>query len=589
MNEIPSFSILFSSIQLRDHIGELGQKVIENWLLGLKKTNPALLHMFRDKNTSPYRRLLPWSGEFVGKYLTGCAALYRLLKDQRLKCECLEVIEELLSYQEPNGYLGPFPKEYELTGRSPLPAFLDDKDPEASTDTWDAWGHYHIMTGLLSWYDITGQEVLMDCVKKIAELFLHTFYGDNERRLIDIGWAEMNLAPYHMFVQLYNRTGKEKYLSFAQEMQTDCAEERAGNYLEYAQKGLPFYQCPKPRWESLHVIMGFTEMAKALHQPAYLEAAKQIFYSILSTDVHNTGGFSTAEQAIGNPYGFGAIETCCVVAYNTFALQLYQETSAHEIVDFLEHSLYNAVAGSFSKSGRWSTYNTPMEGFRRANFHDISFQCRPGSPELNCCSVNAHRAIGMLADWAYVEQENSLLLNYYGRAHFNTTQGDDVEIEGDYPFSDTIRIKAKMKNGKKLRLRIPGFASDMILFDTVHFVKKDWYWESDGSDLLSVTLSIPLHFRLQKGEGDCKGRYCIFRGPILLGYDSGENPKLSVEEIPSLSLVLLEKAPVEKKGEGKIEISIPIGTRVVKLHDFYSLGQSGNWYTTWLYENAPNL
>ena len=41
MNEIPSFSILFSSIQLRDHIGELGQKVIENWLLGLKKTIPA--------------------------------------------------------------------------------------------------------------------------------------------------------------------------------------------------------------------------------------------------------------------------------------------------------------------------------------------------------------------------------------------------------------------------------------------------------------------------------------------------------------------------------------------------------------------
>ena len=164
-----------------------------------------------------------------------------------------------------------------------------------------------------------------------------------------------------------------------------------------------------------------------------------------------------------------------------------------------------------------------------------------------------------------------------------------MEIEGDYPFSDKVRIRAKMKNGKKLRLRIPGFASDITLSDPAHFIKKDWYWESDGSELLSVTLSIPLHFRIQKGEGDCKGRYCIFRGPILLGYDSGENPSLSIEEIPPLSLALLETAIVEKKEEGKLEVSLSIGTKGIKLHDFYSLGQSGNWYTTWLYENTPIL
>lgn len=583
MNDIPSVGIQIADMQLDDHIGALGRNITENWLLNLRKTNPALLYMFRDKNVAPYRRLLPWSGEFVGKYLTGCAAMYRLLGDARLKDECLAVIDELISYQEPNGYLGVFPEEYQLTGKSPEPNLLDDKHSGAAFETWDAWGHYHIMTGLLDWYQITKKKPLLDCIDRIAALFLNTFYGTTGRRLIDIGWAETNLAPYHVFARLYNETGDEKYLSLAKEIERDCAEESAGNYLAYAKKNLPFYQCPKPRWESLHVVMGFAEMAKAVGQEDYLEAAKQIFYSILSTDVHNTGGFSTREQAVGNPYSFGAIETCCVVAYNAFALQLYHATGAPELVDFLEHSLYNAVAGSFSKTGRWSTYNTPMEGLRMANYHEIGFQSRPGSPDLNCCSVNAHRAIGMLADWAYVQKDDALLINYYGRAHVITADSDEITVEGSYPFCDTVKITAKLSKNKKLRLRIPGFAPDTTISDTVNFTKKGSYFESNGNGTLSAELHIPLHYRIEEGKSDCDGRYCIYRGPILLGYDRGENPTVAVRDIPQLSLKALNAAEVRQLDSGELAVFVNAADKTVKLTDFYTLGQRGSWYTTWLY------
>ena len=43
---------------------------IRNWLLTAPDSNPAMLAMFTDRERTPARDLLPWSGEFAGKYLT---------------------------------------------------------------------------------------------------------------------------------------------------------------------------------------------------------------------------------------------------------------------------------------------------------------------------------------------------------------------------------------------------------------------------------------------------------------------------------------------------------------------------------------
>ena len=99
--------------------------------------------------------------------------------------------------------------------------------------------------------------------------------------------------------------------------------------------------------------MGIAALYECTGDKVYLDAARQIFYSILKTDVHNTGAFSTEESVLGTPFKNGNIEVCCVIAYNAFAAQLLSLLEDPYIADFLEISLYNAVLGSFSPTGRW--------------------------------------------------------------------------------------------------------------------------------------------------------------------------------------------------------------------------------------------
>src|SRR5215210_3311102 len=66
-------------------VGERLRAVTQNWLLRAPDDNPAMLAMFADRDKQPYRDLLPWSGEFAGKYLTAATQVLRLTGDAKLK------------------------------------------------------------------------------------------------------------------------------------------------------------------------------------------------------------------------------------------------------------------------------------------------------------------------------------------------------------------------------------------------------------------------------------------------------------------------------------------------------------------------
>src|SRR4030095_2559566 len=117
----------------------------------------------------------------------------------------------------------------------------------------------------------------------------------------------------------------------------------------------------------------------------------------------------------------------------------------------LELSTLNSVMGLHSPTGRWATYNTPMDGVRKASAHEIVFQSRAGTPELNCCSVNAARGLGMVSDWALMRDKEGLVLNWYGPGSMATRlpSGEAVRLtqETDYPRSGRVRLAVEPERG----------------------------------------------------------------------------------------------------------------------------------------------
>ena len=106
-----------------------------------------------------------------------------------------------------------------------------------------------------------------------------------------------------------------------------------------------------------------------------------------------------------------------------------------------------------------------MDGVRKANYHEIGFQCRPGSPELNCCSVNAARGLGLIGEWAVMRDADGLFLNGYGPGTIAAAleSGGTVKLiqETTYPLMGAVRIRVEPEKPGRfaLRLRIPHWSS----------------------------------------------------------------------------------------------------------------------------------
>ena len=554
-------------IKLNGETGKLAKSISEGWLLGFKERNPAILAMFKERDKLPYRELVPWAGEFAGKYITGAYFIYKLTNDdERLKDYILSFIDELQACVD-DGYVGTYQKKCRLTGAA-------SSNPEKTGETWDAWNHCHIMRGLYLWYQETGDSRLLGTVKEIAELFMRTFY-DGKMRLADIGSTEMNLAPIHIFALLYLETREQKYLDFALCVAEDLALPNCGDYINNALAGIPFYKSVKPRWEALHIIMGVAALYRCTNDEKYLTAVRQIYDTILEYDVHNSGGFSTDEQAIGTPFKNKAIELCCTIAFNAFAFEIYALTPDPAIIDHLETAHYNAVLGSFSPTGRWSTYNTPMEGEKISNCQAIVFQARSGSPELNCCSAYSARGVGQLAEWAFSEEKDTLYVNYYEACSFRGQDGLEIEITGEYPVSPEVKLSVSAPGHSRIALHIPAWSKNTVVYfgpNTLHPPANSYLVLEETRADIRIVFDFTPHFI--EGGDDYAGKKSIFIGPLMFGCDLTLNDFI---ENPTVSLAALNAAKPVIDPEGRILLKLD----GITLCDFYRLGLDGSSYKTW--------
>lgn len=586
-----------AAYDIRGWVGGYLEKVTDQWLHPVPAANPGILEMFRDRDRRPLRDMMPWAGEFAGKYLTSAVQILRLTGDPGLRdCICV-FVKELTALQAEDGYLGPWPKRSRLTGTAP--------NGGKKMSTWDAWGHYHVMLGLLLWHEDSGDRTALTCAREMGDLICRKFLGKTARRgkrLVDTGSTEMNLAVIHTLCLLHQRTGGGACLDMALQI----AEKEfpaagpdgplAGDYKRAALAGTEFFETPKPRWESLHPIMGMLELYRITGEREYRSAFEQIWWSIVKLDRHNNGGFTSGERAQGNPYHQGAIETCCTIAWIAMSVEMLRLTGSSIVADEIELSSLNSVIGLHSQSGRWVTYDTPMDGVRKASAHDIVFQAREGTPELNCCSVNGPRGLGMISDWALmVDAADGLALNWYGPSEMSATvNGARVKLiqETDYPRKNRVRLLVQPSRAAEfeLKLRIPYWSERTrvrVNGDRVKDVKSGSYlslhrrWKR--GDSIDLELDFSHHF--WKGQKECGRKVSVFRGPVLLTYDRRFN-EVDPPRLPELDAARMRGKLVRNSGGVNPPLMLveyeATGGQQLRLCDFASAGEAGSPYASWL-------
>jgi DUF1680 family protein len=561
--------------------GERIEANIDSWLLRAPATNPGMLEMFRLRDRQPAPQSVPWAGEFAGKYLISCVLALRESRRPELKAHTAQFVAELIGTQAEDGYLGPFPKERRLLGE------------------WDLWGHYHVMQGLLAWHDFSSDGAPLTAARRAADLICNT-YLSGARRVRDAGSPEMNMAVSHVMAELHRRTGEPRYLTMVREIEKDW--EGAGDYLRKGMEGVPFYKTPRPRWESLHDLQALLEMWRITGETRYRDAFVSHWKTIRQFDVRNSGAFSGGEQATGNAFAPTAIETCCTVAWMALSVDALRLLGDASIADELERSTFNGALGAQHPGGRWWTYSTPMDGDRKASAHEIVFQARAGTPELNCCSVNGPRVPGMLADWAVMSDSSGLVINWHGPLEMIATDSQNrpvtLRCESDYPAGGHVVWRIQSAEKMRVRFRIPAWADgtkvshagSALTATPGSFLDVEAAWKESEP----VTFNFPMNLRFQKGEREQAGKVSLFRGPLLLAWDQRDNP-MDEFRIPRIDPAKLECSPVTANNTKSLtgvspwillELRTPAGP--LRLRDFATAGMSGTRYRSWLRTVGPD-
>ncbi len=552
-------------IRLQGYLGGRIDRLAE-YMIDFTQQSPGLLRMQRER---PEKGPPPWAGVFTGQYLSSSQLIWRLTHNAALKAHTDAYARELIGTQRADGYLGPF---------------------ESITGSLELWNHYATLCGLLDYYEDTHDQSALDAARKVADLVINA-YGPTGDIVPKTGGASESIS--HGIVRLYRATHDPRYLEMANYLIHEAWNEPGGVAFYKLGQGHPTVgDFPVRRWESVHSLMALSEMYWLTGDASYRNAFERLWQTLRQTERHTTGGFSTNEGLLGTPFNKGTIETCCTVAWSLLSTDMLRLSGDSSVADELEWSTLNSALGSIPYDGTCSTYATQPDGLRQ--FCVLNRQGPHDGRALSCCSTNAARALGNIANWALLQNQDGLALNYYGPSTIAADLGSGNRISltqtTSYPAQGDIRLDVSIKKPETftLFLRIPNWSRQTRVslngkpvpearVGTYLPIRRQW---TSGATL---TLSLDFTPRFQTGAEDYAGKVCVFQGPILFSSDVRYEANRDTPSAP-LTLDGLTIKPIEPPPEAGPWILARMTDgrgQQFTVCDFSSAGLFGDRYISW--------
>ena len=461
-----------------------------------------------------------WQGEFWGKWFTSAALAYQYNPSPSLHAKLKSAAEGLMATQTPDGYIGNYA-------------------PESQLKAWDIWGRKYCMLGLIAYYDITKDKKALQAATREAD-FLIRELGEQHANIVQMGnhrgmAASSVLEP---ICQLYNRTGNQKYLAFAEEIVRQWetpegpqliskATVPVGKRFPKPEKSWYGWEQGQKAYEMMSCYEGLLELYRTTGKEEYKTAAEQTWQSIKESEI-NIAGSGSAMEAWFSGKEKQAMpiahyqETCVTVTWIKFNQQLLRLTGEAKYADAIEQTFYNALLGAMRPDGSdWAKY-TPLAGQRLEG----SEQCGMG---LNCCNASGPRGLFTIPHTCVMQSEQGISLNFYidgtYRLHTPGNQTIGVIQKTDYPRSGKIEIILELPKDEQMEiaLRIPAWSSSSLVsvngatpekITPGDYLRLTRNWKNDDRISVEFEMKGKLH-----RMGDQPQFVAVTRGPILLTRD----------------------------------------------------------------------
>jgi DUF1680 family protein len=446
--------------------------------------------------------------------------------DPALRATMDRLIDDVLSAQEPSGYLNTY--------------YVEEKKPLRFTELVRSHEEYclgHLLQAGIAYYRATGKRRLLDGGIRMADYFVENF-GPAKRPMFT-GHPELELA----MVELYRTTGQRKYLDFAGYLLSGVERERlklSDRDVRYTFSGAAFTS--RKAFEghavrAMYAASGATDYYLETGDAAYRDTLDLLWRDLTHGKMYLTGGVGSRSEgeAIGEPYelpnaqAYG--ESCAAIGNMIWNWRMLMASGEGRFADIVERALYNGVNSGMSLDGTLYCYRNPLES--------TGEKIRNEWYDTTCCPPNLERVLASLPGYAYSTSQRGLWVHLYHSSdlawRLEDGTGLAVQQRTEYPWQDAIDLTITPATAKEFSVfvRIPAWSAR----STVEVNGTPWPAAARAGEYLElrrewtpgdrVHLRLDLQPRLTASNPlvrENTGRVAVERGPLVYCLEQADQP-----------------------------------------------------------------
>jgi DUF1680 family protein len=447
-----------------------------------------------------------------------------------LRARADRIIDEVVSVQEPDGYLNTY--------------YQDDRKslrmlPQTQTTGHELYNIGHMLQGAIAYYRGTGDRKLLDAGIRFVDDFLIPNYGPAPKKPIVSGHPEIEMG----LIELYRITGDQRQLDLAGYiLRGDKRIELPERRTIYMFSGTPFTSRTKLEGHAvraMYACCGATDYYLETGDATYLKTLHTLWGDMTTTKMYVTGGVGSRSdgEAFGDAYelpNFRAYgESCAAIGNMMWNWRMLAVTGDAKFTDVMERALYNGINSGMSLDGTLYCYRNPLA-------FDPSTGDKIRNPwyDVTCCPPNLERTFGSLPGYFYSTSADGIYAHFYDNSELNWHLENGVSLKvtqkTNYPWDGDVEITVTPAEASEFTfyVRIPGWADhaqvsmngkDLAGAKAGEYLPIRRRWSA--GDVIQLKLEVvPQVIAANPRVADDTGRVAIQRGPLIYCLEEIDQP-----------------------------------------------------------------